>query len=155
MKKIVSFWIVFLLAIVSAEAGKQTRIKYYLTRNTFTGSQALTACAEGYHMASLLEIFDVSNFKYDTSLGFTRDDSGFGPPTESGWIRTGKSSEGQTGIDGVDSCFAWTSDDASHLGTTVILAPFEWDNAPLATIDPWDSNIAGCSFSLRVWCVQD
>jgi hypothetical protein len=51
MKTIVSFWILFLLTIVSAASAKER--KFYLTQGTFTGSQALTACAVGYHMASL------------------------------------------------------------------------------------------------------
>jgi hypothetical protein len=80
MKKIVSFWIVFLLSIVSAEAAQQQR-SFYLTQTLFTGAQALTACAKGYHMASLWEIFDVSNLKYNKTLGFsfTFSHSGSGP----------------------------------------------------------------------------
>jgi hypothetical protein len=72
--------------------GKQQRglRKYYLTQTTHTGGQSLSACAEGYHMASLWEILDPSNLSYDTSLGFTLADSGSGPPASSlGWIRTG------------------------------------------------------------------
>jgi hypothetical protein len=70
---------------------RDTRRSFYITQTTHTGSQALTACAEGYHMASLWEIFDTSNLKYDTVLGLTQDDSGFGPPSQiGGWIRTGR-----------------------------------------------------------------
>ena len=40
-------------------------------------------------MASLGEIHDTSNLRYDTDLGLTLADSGFGPPIVFGWIRTG------------------------------------------------------------------
>jgi hypothetical protein len=63
--------------------------KFYLTQDGYDGSQALSACAQGYHMASLWEILDPSNLSYDTSLGATVADSGSGPPNGSGWIRTG------------------------------------------------------------------
>ena len=59
---------------------RDPRKSFYLTRVTHNASQALSACAEGYHMASLWEIHDPSNLRYDTELGFTTDDSGFGPP---------------------------------------------------------------------------
>ena len=74
--------------------------KFYLTKTEdYTGSQALSACASGYHMASLWEIFDTSNLRYDTALGASSTDSGSGPPVAvyfglghfegDGWIRTG------------------------------------------------------------------
>jgi hypothetical protein len=63
---------------------------FYVTQTTHRGNQTLTACSSGYHMASLWEIFDMSNLRYDTQLGMTAEDSGFGPPTQTlGWIRTG------------------------------------------------------------------
>jgi hypothetical protein len=72
MKRIVFFWIVFLLTIVSAEAAKEPR-SFYLTQSLFTGSDALSACADGYHMASLWEVFDTTGLKYNTTLGATSD----------------------------------------------------------------------------------
>jgi hypothetical protein len=64
--------------------------KFYLTQTRHVGNEVLAVCAAGYHMASLWEIFDPSNLRYDTQLGFTLEDSGFGPPSfEGGWIRTG------------------------------------------------------------------
>ena len=47
---------------------RDTRKSFYLTKTSHNGSQVLTACAEGYHMASLWEIFDTSNLRYDTAL---------------------------------------------------------------------------------------
>jgi hypothetical protein len=70
---------------------------YYLTESTYNGADAdgtdgngAGVCAEGYHFASLWEILDPSNLKYDTGLGMVRDDSGQGPPTFpyfGGWLR--------------------------------------------------------------------
>ena len=95
---------------VASLANKGPR-KFYLTRTEHDGAHALTACAGGYHMASLWEIFDTSNLRYDTELGFTRDDSGFGPPIAQGWIRTGYIASG-FGPPGLINCKAWTS--ANH-----------------------------------------
>jgi len=50
---------------------RDTRKSYYVTKTSHDGSEALTACAEGYHMASLWEIFDTSNLRYNTQLGAT------------------------------------------------------------------------------------
>ena len=55
--------------------------KFYLSKQTFQGNQALHACAAGYHMASWWEIYDASAVEYDTTLWQTTDDSGSGPPT--------------------------------------------------------------------------
>ena len=80
MKKIASLLIIILIAAASTASAEKAR-KFYLTQTGFTGSQALTACANGYHMASLWEILDPSNLRYNTTLGFTTQDSGFGPPS--------------------------------------------------------------------------
>jgi hypothetical protein len=104
MRKIVSILFIILVASASIAIAKEVVCtpqarKFYLAQGGFTGSQALTACAVGYHMASLWEIFEVSTPRYDTTLGATTDDSGFGPPKFSGvdnlqfvgagYIRTG------------------------------------------------------------------
>jgi hypothetical protein len=153
MKKIISFWILFLLAVASEAAPKPSR-SFYITKHTFTGSQALTACANGYHMASLWEIFDVSNLRYDTTLGQTKDDSGSGPPIMDGWIRTGLDKSGTSGIVGFDNCLAWSTDKSTQEGTTVGLN-FFWSSPPSTTIDPWVGLLFTCDFLKPVWCVQD
>jgi hypothetical protein len=75
---------------------------YYLTKNTITGSKVLTACATGYHFASIWEILNTSDLRYNTTLGRTNTNSGLGAPSISynpdrsvvdapiGWIRTTK-----------------------------------------------------------------
>jgi hypothetical protein len=139
----------------SGKAGKGQR-EFYLTKDeAFTGAQALNACAEGYHMASLWEIFDTSNFKYNITLGLTSDDSGSGPPSGTvGWIHTGAGSSGQTEGPGLDNCFAWTSSSSSDNGTRAYLIHV-WETFPSARLDPWATGISNCDLQQRVWCVQD
>jgi hypothetical protein len=156
MKKVASLLFIISIAVGSVASAKTKPRKFYITQTEVTGGQALTACADGYHMASLWEIFEVSNLRYDTTLGFTQADSGFGPPARfSGWIRTGVSSFGTTGIAGVDNCLAWTSSNNSDLGTVVLLNSF-WNNTTLITpISPWFAGNSSCGSDFPVWCVQD
>jgi hypothetical protein len=103
---------------VASLANKGPR-KFYLTKTfTHTGAETLSACAAGYHMASLWEIHDPTNLRYDTELGFTESDSGFGPPTHGGWIRTGGAANTVGGA-GVGNCNAWKSASGADFGTIV------------------------------------
>jgi hypothetical protein len=137
-----------------SEAGSSTGRKFYLTKDGFTGAQALTACAKGYHMASLYEIFDVSNLRYNTILGLTVDDSGSGPPTSDfGWIRTGQSRSASS-IPGIGNCFAWSSDLSTAEGTAVQLR-FTFDFQSDDVVNPWNSDAGPCHATVRVWCVQN
>jgi hypothetical protein len=136
----------------AAPADKGPR-KFYLTKTGHTGSQALSACASGYHMASLWEILDPSNLKYDTELGLTRADSGFGPTFSDGWIRTGFTASGTLQA-GLGNCQTWTSANGSDGGTTVAL-PVNWDSTNVTPVSPWNPGAFPCSLPLNVWCVQD
>ena len=150
-----------LLPRISRGQGQQpfARRQFYLTQTEHNGSQALTACADGYHMASLWEIFDPSNLRYNTELGFTQSDSGFGPPTVGpfpplpiGWIRTGTSSTSGN-LPGFTNCQAWTSN--LGLGSVVSL-PEVWTSAvPSTPISPWSAGTSECDSAQPVWCVQD
>src|SRR5262245_4784184 len=110
MKKIVSLLFIILIASAFNAADAAKARKFYLTQSIFTGSEALTACAKGYHMASLWEILYVSNLKYDTKLGLTLPDAGFGPPIEFGWIRTGSDNDNSSNTPGIANCFAYSTD---------------------------------------------
>ncbi len=133
-------------------AGPKLR-RYYQTTTTHNGSQALSACAAGYHMASLWEIHDTSNLEYDTALGLTRDDSGSGPPGGSGWVRTGFGSSNSP-VAGEGNCVAWTSSSENDNGTFVGLGSL-WSAPPQTVIDPWIADAVACDTQFRVWCVQD
>lgn len=135
----------------------RTLRQYYLSTNLANGSQAPTACASGFHMASLAEIIDPSNLQYDTTLGFTTDDSGLGPPSvyppgipAEGWIRTGAYSH--AGL----NCSAWTSSNPAHTGWRIRM---ESDMTSTDTyghrIGPWIGAQVSCGSQIRVWCVQD
>jgi hypothetical protein len=132
---------------------------FYLTpNNTFQGDDALTACAAGYHMASLWEIYDVSNLAYDTVLGYTGSDSGEGPPTNMlGWVRTGYHTADGDATPGIGNCLAWTSNSATDHGTVVMIG-YNWTLTGTA-ISPWQAidsaGLTECSDSWRVWCVED
>jgi len=128
--------------------------RYYLTKELFNGAQARSACAAGFHMASLWEIFDTSNLVYDTVRGLTWEDGGSGPPSASrGWIRTGYFSYSDTTIAGSDNCRAWTSAQIGEHGTVVGLT-FGWRFAAEG-IGPWLADIGGCDFTLPVWCLEN
>jgi hypothetical protein len=133
---------------------RDTRKSYYLTQTEHNGSQARSACASGYHMASLWEIFDTSNLKYNTVLGVTQDDSGFGPPSNaSGWIRTGAFATVST-TPGFGNCNAWISASFMDHGTVANLYP-AWDSTDVKVITPWISGTTFCSATIEVWCMQD
>ena len=148
-----------LLPLVSQGQGKSGKgpRRFYLTQTIANGGQPLTACADGYHMASLWEMHDPSNLEYETSLGFTKADSGFGPPTGSnarGWVRTGFEAS-TTAIAGQGNCNAWTVDVSSgDLAGTTVSFTFNWDD-PAVAVSPWQSSLLACGSSARVWCVQD
>lgn len=127
---------------------------FYLTQTAHNGSQALTACADGYHMASFWEIRDTSNLRYETQLGFTRDDSGLGPPSGfAGWIRTGHDAN-EVPTAGLGNCQVWTSAASTDFGTSV-RPPSIWNSADVTLIAPWEAFTFQCDSNIRVWCVQD
>src|SRR5262249_27792065 len=97
-----------------------------------------------------------TDLRYNAQLGFTTEDSGFGPPGNVfGWMRTGVvASSGFTDA-GVGNCKAWMSGTGTDSGTYVGLN-FRWgstDNVQVA--NPWSAAAAPCSLSVPVWCVQD
>jgi hypothetical protein len=147
-----------LKAIQSELSGLKPR-KFYLTRTEHDGAHALSACAAGYHMASLWEILEPSNLRYDTELGFTQDDSGFGPPSGAlssntvGWIRTGQSANFSTSL-GEANCNAWTSgsDVESAAGAGL---NSNWISTNVLVVSPWAFIRFSCDSSVRVWCVQN
>ena len=156
MRKIICLVLLLGFSITAAAAPPLKLRKFYLTPATVQGSvqgnQALTACADGFHMASLFEIFDVSDLRYDTTLGATADDSGFGPRTGNlGWIRTGGASLNNDGLAGIDNCLMWTSTNGN--GTVAQLAKL-WD-APGSIISPWEASSVLCNSLNQVWCVEN
>jgi hypothetical protein len=132
---------------------------YYLTPGFYTGAQALTACATGYHMASLFEISSPSTLRYETSLGRTTADSGLGPPSYSqhtgetgnfGWARTGASA-GVAQSSNDKNCNVWTSNSTSDWGTAAAFVTLT--TLPWPTIETLQ---AECDWTVvGVWCIQN
>lgn len=137
-------------AALPAQTASGPPLEYYLTPDAYTGDQVLSACALGFHAAALWEILDTSNLRYNTRLGYTRKDSGYGPPATGGWVRTGAES-GSTGIPGASNCSAWTSGSVLDVGSFASL-PGSWD-AGFEDYMGWNVDTAACSDSVRVWCV--
>lgn len=132
-----------------------TARSYYQTGATFAGNAALTACASGYHMATLAEIFNTASLRYAKEIPGAAQgaDSGNGPPYSiTGWIRTGVGS-GTNNQVGAGNCQVWTSTNAAHFGTTVALNP-DWLGA-VTNISPWAGVTFTCNSTRRVWCAQD
>ncbi len=126
--------------------------QYYLTKTNYNGANASTACASGYHMASLWEILDPSNLEYNTTLGHARDDSGEGPPVYySGWVRTGYNGS-SANIAGQGNCNAWTSSGPNDYGTVAYLPP-DWTAGQ--DIHIWRVGTRTCENAVPVWCVKD
>jgi len=135
---------------VASLANKGPR-KFYVTKTVHQGDDALSACA--YHMASMWEIHDPSNLRYDTVLGATLADSGLGAPNHFGWIRTGTAVTPGT-VFGFANCQAWTT--ASSMVRGTLVAPVgNWESG-VQTVSPWHyaETPIFCSASNRVWCVR-
>jgi len=141
----------------SVQRTADQRRAYYLTNSTWDGASALSACASGYHMASLWEIYETSTLRYANEQpdAFTQDDSGEGPPAGwYGWVRTGgPSSNLEVNGEGRANCLAWTSNDAGDFGTQVKPKTRWWLDTVL---DPWRAVTAPCGPpGARLWCVED
>ena len=133
-----------------AQAGQPARRQYYLTQDFYSADQVLSACARGFHTAALWEILDTTDLRYNARLGYTRRDSGYGPPAMGGWVRTGYASD-STETAGRGNCQSWTSSDGSEYGSFVSL-PGDWD-AGFQDLMGWETGAHACSNSLQVWCV--
>jgi hypothetical protein len=135
--------------ISAAEAGTR---KFYLTTTSVQGDQVLTACAKGYHFASIFEILEPSNLTYDAKLGFVTADTGSGPPANySGWVRTGNISD-VSSIPGLANCHVWTSNNSNDNGTNAALSGY-WSQAA-TNISPWATENVQCASHFPVWCVS-
>lgn len=128
--------------------------QYYLTPgNVHDGSTADSACDSGYHMASLWEILDTSNLKYNTDKGTVSEDSGDGPPTAplSGWVRTGYFSS-TVNIAGQGNCGNWSNNNNGHYGTFASLNS-NW--TAVQGVHVWYVGTGACDYTGKVWCVED
>jgi len=113
--------------------------RYYLTTNAVQGSQAANACAPGFHIASVWELLDLGDLRYDTTLGPGTDQRS-GPPSQiNGWAY----------VD-ADSCLDWTDTSASRLGGLIALRTTVSQDT-----GPWATEAGQCVATFRVWCLED
>jgi hypothetical protein len=136
--------------------------QFYLSRSYVQANEAPSACADGYHFASIWEIADPSSLKYNTSLGLTGPDSGSGPPTAinlrgspfptQGWVRTGYSYS-ILSTPGRGNCATWLSNDGFEWGTVANL-PTDWTGGD-QDIGVWNVEVRTCDEYRWVWCVRD
>ena len=138
-------------AVTSGAGGRRV----YLTHANYATNQVLTACASGYHMASMWEIYDISNliYNYTHSAAEKKSDSGYGPPSYwNGWVRTGNDSS-TSSTTGTGNCSNWSSTSASAYGVSVRLSR-TWETAP-GDLGPWDATSFSCSLIGPVWCMEN
>ena len=141
------------IEVAAPSVGASGLRQYYQTKTSFAGANASTACAAGYHMASLWEILDTSNLEYNATLGWTEDDIGQGPVTDYvAWVRTGYEAN-STSTPGQANCLAWTSSDPGDYGTVVGLNE-DW--TALSDVFVWKASVISCEpGGVPVWCVED
>lgn len=128
---------------------------FYVTASDYRANEVLTACAEGYHMASLWEVLEVSNltYAYDHPDAMTRGDSGVGPVSNWwAWIRTGGQAT-TINTAGRANCSAWTIAKDNNYGTLARLND-TWTGQATA-ISPWQAQTWVCNGIAPVWCVED
>lgn len=144
-----------ILGALDVCARRSVRPTYFLTPETYSADQVLTACGDGFHMASIFELADPSYLVYDSTRGLQTDDSGWGPPlsadnpplTRYGWVRTGA-------VSGDENCDLWTSTSEEAFGS---VAGARFDMSELTPGWSVLVNILGpdCSQQMRVWCIED
>jgi len=134
----------------AAETTADGMRQFYLSWGWFSTPDSPSACVQGYHFASLWEIADPSNLKYNTYYGRDKDDSGEGPP--SGYfarVRTGYSSNNSNTV-GQANCNNWSS--STGYGTKAALLP-NWSSSP--DIGVWDVIAGECDETATIWCIED
>lgn len=156
--------------VQTTAASSDPRRAFYLTNSRWDGASAPSACADGFHMASLWEILDPTDLRYATEETDRqrKADTGFGPPSrEAGWIRTGQASRSDRtdsnskGDGGVVNCDAYTSNSSDADGSVVFLSDC-WqdaddcnDNFGREAASWWIAAELPCDLTQEVWCVED
>jgi len=142
----------------SSVAGVRAR-RFYATFTPVHANQALSACAAGFHMASLWELRSPSPLSYDNErAGNLSGDLGTGPPSNYvGWVRTGLPGSATDSRPGIANCANWTSGNSTDFGTAVRLDNTWVPSPPAAPLStwPWVPVALQCTVSVSVWCIED
>jgi len=146
-----SFWTSLVLAGPEPKVVVPIERSFYLTVDRYQGNSTKTACAVGYHFASISELAGWKSMVYNTVLGLTVDDRE-GTMGGEGWARV-------VVLNDWDNCYDWTSNLHDENGLAVVGETAGLSMYRLATdpsSSPW--NFSGhqyCDETLRVWCVSD
>lgn len=126
--------------------------RFYLTTEAVGGDAVLSACADGFHAASLWEILDPSGLVYDPVLG--NGTRGSSPLSNVfGWIRTGSSPTSVTNQPGTDNCEHYSS--STGFGTQAALAARWVLPEESQRFGFWNVATGACNNPQAVWCVED
>jgi hypothetical protein len=128
---------------------------FYVSMTNVSGDDAINSCADGYHLASVWEILDVTDLVYasDHAAAKLLTDQGSGPAAGWwGWARTGGAAS-VANVAGRANCNAWASSTSGEYGTLVRLNPDWTDSA--TTISSWEAQTWSCAGTAPVWCVSD
>lgn len=135
--------------------------RYYLTAGLYDGAAASTACASGFHLASVWELYDLGALRYDGPAGEVHvvEAAGPGPYMEGsdayGWMRNGVT-QADTLQDPGANCAHWTSSEPGHWGQTG--APTRSGISttyPQTVYGAWFMQPFRCATMIRAWCVED
>ena len=128
------------------------RKRFYVTQTIHMADTALSACADGFHMASFQELVMAGAIQYDDVLGYKGNTAGPGAPIRFGWIRDGINYQGGN----TDYCFDWTSTDSSLQGPLLRLPRINAEFINTAEdAEAWRVLGNDCDQENRVWCVED
>lgn len=146
--------LVFLCAtVVSTHPGAASAQQryYYLTKNAVPADKALTACARGYHMASIVELSapGTLHYYYNHAYAYSEGlDQGHSPPLNTiGWIRTANAP-------GLNNCTVWSSVSPAVTGTVAYLV-FSKNVTTRQLTWSWFTKDLSCNGTSQVWCVEN
>jgi hypothetical protein len=123
--------------------------RYYLTTATSTGAAAGSACADGFHLAPVSELFETTALvlTYDTLRAAAQQAPlGDGPPANLlGWAASGEAT--------LDCSGGAASGLAVYLDGTTVLP--EQQALKSSRVSQWVGERSPCGTAHFVWCVED
>lgn len=169
----------FLVILCAAVVVFQPRVAsaqklFYLTNVAYMAPQAPTACAAGFHMASIPELYNTAglqyyyNFPQAIAIGSAGDQGEGLPVGYLGYVRTGMNSTTTltyAPAQYIPDCNNWTSSGSSgnyyDLGIQIgFNYQLQWPNYTTApagqlTAVGWFYDIEACNVARWVWCIQN
>ncbi len=126
---------------------------FYITPAQVPANQASSACAAGFHFASITELRTAGNLEYAEVLGYHFSEAGIsaGPASVAALARSGEPGASSSQV----ACSDWTSTSNADKAP-LLFAPFYSTVSSGATLPhEWVASLAGCGDPFRVWCIAD